>query len=1458
MKLWVCLLAFVAVVNSVPSKSYFYGSDSEEYVYHYKLDVRTGVVETSTGSQYEVKADIHVRPDTSGNGTFVYLVDPMVYVYTGPLYPIGEIHGKEPHPKTFVPIVKEAEVFKLPFYVTYDKYGMVHEVFTTPDDTQWSINIKKGIAASLQLPSDKVPTSKYVKPVVFSFVEESVYGKVNVTYDVVTDDEHIVVKKMPDFVSFEHMPYYHYSNVEVDEVHDHFSVWNATYPESTYFLVSKKDGFKAHKFYTISTKTVQPSMTEGQTQFVSSHQSFEYATVAPPTPMEFAKFVVYNPVEYVSSNMEYSSYFPCLSVFPHIVDVSVYAPKILAMLYEAVEYLQENPITKTETDTKHGLTVTRIVETFKPFSVENYEHFYTYITKNTTPKDLAALDVFYKVLPMVGTKNSAVFIKNVIKAHKVKDFVASVMLFSVGLNVRVPTAELLKELEDFYHFEDDVKPEVAHAAILTFGSLVYKTFVHDVHSAELQKYVKIYYKKFKESKSFEEQLVWMHGLMNIQVGSVYELIAPIVKGEQVLELPFDRHLRVHAIYSLEKILSHDYDLLFETVYPVFVNETLTTELRVAALKVLLSTKHVKYFGKLASHMKTEKNPQVYSFFFTTVESMVESTIHHDKDFYYYVKQMFKFFKHYDSSVETKAFYYDYVDKKHLYGASIYGNLVADDKHNKVNQFFINFSPYVMDRSVDLYSVYVKFEGIENPLTMLWPKLFNVEPKTVKEPIFKQHEKETVHVEFTLVANGKVVYTKYFDEESIKQFYTHTYLSILTTMKYQFTFIMNLADVEVYSPTLDGVQTKVDFELPLVSQFKYDVVTPTSKNANEVTFSVHSFFRLWMHGFHGISVYNPFGVTWHGARRVYAFDFTVPFNFDVVFNFQQNSFKFVWTKSTNEVHNVVGFKTHVKTQVYAKPDTEVDFMKSTCPECLHYLTTFVAPVNKKKDLVLYETHSKTSGLHFYLSVYDIEVLPHVKHFKTLSDLFTNDIFYELPNTSFFKFMMTYYTWFYTHFFPPQYSSYGVVGFVDPCKVYPFHKAEFTFKVNTEAITHEMWATPNYHQYVKVSAVFKNESEVEVNHWDVNVHFTHEYGIYFKTFNVYVTHKTPGEKNMNICFDYTKNVHADSVDGKFTYSHGYSYDHKCVKDEMVVSAQFTGSYSDAQKNFTKSPVYSYKECVKHYADSHTPIPMAYDCADAHTTVRKYVYTVDYEHVLPVYLSFVKPFWFWIQQVFPVYYDADAHHHVPTGSFVVDVEYPMWWEEHPVVDMVVTSPEESFVFEHVPYYDWFWSFQPDSVLFTRYFDFMKTVGYTTECVVNPAFNYTGYHYDVSKTPVYSEWTLYAADHPSSYSWAVYVQKTEKNYVALKFVINGHEVVVQPIVEKSVEYTGVTKYTFTVDSQILEVMNDVVVPGVYPFKYFQVDNSVVFVVPSVSLYVVYDGHQVVFETVKMDHTHYYGQCFA
>ncbi|KFB45617.1 AGAP008369-PA-like protein [Anopheles sinensis] len=1449
--------------GSVP-KSVFVGTGKEEYVYQYVLDVTTGVVEPEYGSMYRVKADLHVSPDPNGNGTFVHFVDPKVFLYTGPL-PLP----MEPTAENYTEYAQQAEAIVQPFYITYDKFGMVQEVFTTKSDVLWSVNLKKGVAAMLQLPMDKIPTKKFVKPIVFTEAEETVYGKVNVTYAVHSVNEMVQVIKTPDYQTFTQLPYGIYSNVEPEHVYHNWSAWNSVLPVVEYELSFSKDGVHAYKVHSESTKYVQPFTVEGQKQFVTSKQSLVFThttfTVPATKKFEFNNFPMYHYVHYETAESVFEETYPTISTITPTIDATTVIPKVQVMLYEAVQYLQENPITHQEIDTKHGLVISRIIEILKPFTVENYGQFWTVLTKSTTPKDLMAVDIFCKVLPSVGTKYSVQFVMDVVKNHKVKDSVAAGMLFSLGVNVRAPSIELLHSVEDFVNFASYVKPEVAHAAILSFGTMIYKTFQHDQHSVEIEKYIKVYYKKLKEAKTFEDQLVWLHGIKNIQLGTVGELLVPLVKGEQVLDMQYDRHLQVHVIYALMEIMEHEHDALFEILFPIVIDETIPVELRVAAVKVIISMEDVQYCSKVVAIMKGEKDPHLYSFFVTTMRSLVNSDVYFGTDFYHYLERVVEQFVHYDPAVETKSFFYDYVDAGQQVGSIIRGNMIADVKHNKVNQFYVSFSPYVMDRVYDLYSVYVKFEGVHNPLSLLWPKLFNVDPKTVNEPITKNYENVPVHVEFTFMANGKVVYTKYFNEETIKQFYTHTYLTIFKTLQYQFTHVLNVADVELYTPTFDGVPTKIDLKLPLLTQFKYNVVVPSTTNQNEVTLTVNSFFRMWAHGYYGVSVYNPFALTWQGTRRVQSFDFNVPLVFDVIFNFQQNSFKFVWTKHSNEVFNVVGFKSHVKTQVYARPETEVDYLKVTCPVCHQYDTTTAHPVPKKKDVVLYESHSKYTGIHFYLSAFDVEVPPTVKYYKSITDVLTSELFHELERVTVFDFVAKYFTWFYTTVLPPQPTTFGVMGYVNPCKMYPFDKVEFSFKVDSDVLPHKLWTTPDHRQYVKMTAIFK-KTDVVVNHWDVNVYYTHEHGTYFKTVNVQVTHQTPGEKNMNICIDWVKNVVPESVTGKLMYFHGYSYDHKCVKDDMVVSMEWTGVQSEVQKNITHHPytpsyhtvpTYYYQQCVPRVLPmfGDYSVPVTYECADVYTTVRKYHYTVDYQHVHPVYIEFVKPFWFWVKHVVPSYYpDIEQFHYVPENRFVVDVEYPMYYS-YPIVDVVVKSAYETVAFDHVPYYDWVWMFQPESTVFTKYFEVMKSYGYVDNCVVNPVYEYAPYHYGVAKTPVYNEWILYASDHPVTYTWAVYVQKLEKNFVAFKLVLNGHSIVVQPVFGKHVENTA-TKYTFTVDSELMHALEYGSVET-YPFKYFYIYDTVVFVVPNVSLYVVYDGHQVKIETAKTENVTYYGQCY-
>lgn len=56
------LVAATSWAQGSTVKSVFVGTDAQEYVYEYELDVTTGVVEPEYGSMYRVKAFMHVRP----------------------------------------------------------------------------------------------------------------------------------------------------------------------------------------------------------------------------------------------------------------------------------------------------------------------------------------------------------------------------------------------------------------------------------------------------------------------------------------------------------------------------------------------------------------------------------------------------------------------------------------------------------------------------------------------------------------------------------------------------------------------------------------------------------------------------------------------------------------------------------------------------------------------------------------------------------------------------------------------------------------------------------------------------------------------------------------------------------------------------------------------------------------------------------------------------------------------------------------------------------------------------------------------------------------------------------------------------------------------------------------------------------------------------------------------------
>lgn len=80
------------------------------------------------------------------------------------------------------------------------------------------------------------------------------------------------------------------------------------------------------------------------------------------------------------------------------------------------------------------------------------------------------------MIPQVGTPASCIFTINAIRKHKLADLTAIEILAKLPMNVKVPSEELVMQMEGLVKFGDSISVEVRKASTLCFASLVYTTF----------------------------------------------------------------------------------------------------------------------------------------------------------------------------------------------------------------------------------------------------------------------------------------------------------------------------------------------------------------------------------------------------------------------------------------------------------------------------------------------------------------------------------------------------------------------------------------------------------------------------------------------------------------------------------------------------------------------------------------------------------------------------------------------------------------------------------------------------------------------------------------------------------------------------------------------------------------------------------------------------------------------
>lgn len=105
-------------------------------------------------------------------------------------------------------------------------------------------------------------------------------------------------------------------------------------------------------------------------------------------------------------------------------------------------------------------------------------------------------NMFLEALPQIGTKEAALFILELIQDKKVSDMSAIQLLTQLPFHIRKPDVQLLVNLQIFLNLPEKISIEVQNTAILTYGTLIYKTCLLYCPYEMLDDYVRLYLDKF--------------------------------------------------------------------------------------------------------------------------------------------------------------------------------------------------------------------------------------------------------------------------------------------------------------------------------------------------------------------------------------------------------------------------------------------------------------------------------------------------------------------------------------------------------------------------------------------------------------------------------------------------------------------------------------------------------------------------------------------------------------------------------------------------------------------------------------------------------------------------------------------------------------------------------------------------------------------------------------------------
>ncbi|CAL7950642.1 unnamed protein product [Xylocopa violacea] len=1316
------------------------------------------------------------------------------------------------------PIVEAAKAIETPFLVVYDEHGRLQGVKLTENEPGWSRNIKKAIAAMLQLDLTNIHVQTPMKSHTFTTHEDTIHGTCEVAYHVHSADQthptsttEFVVTKMHEPKNCTHFNHHEFHQFECEKCHTEEQDDMTTASQRVFEIEQQGNDFLIKKLVGYGVINYLPWSAKSEAHYLLTNQTLVLQNVVPVSNIQlpvvnFQNNPVVHKVIFDKPQTQYVSQADVdVTYGRHVVKLNELVVQLKKMLGEAANYLKDH---HGPPDWKQGQTINRLLHTISYMNVETLETVYSELQHAQDAKEVTMKNIFLSVVPNVGTTAACIFTRNVVRTKSVPNWVAVSMLTNLPRHVKVPTEQLLLQMEELLNLGDTVSAHVREASIFCFATLIHKTF-KDRHTDSvdnlLDRYLQHFMEHIKNEPTHHMKTVYMMAMKNVKLSHVLTHLEPIIRGEMVVSQK-QHTIRTQAIWAVKSMHVTDHHHVYVLLWPVLSDVTLPTATRIAAYDVLVHhLPHPRHLIDIQWFMVSEKNEHLYNYHVDTIKGIANSV----DPCLLPVREMankilsFTMRRHTTVPLSGKV-YVDYVDEKYGYGEGVKGSYVVHHLTGLPYVGSVEHITSVSHKRITGVGIHWNIEGLSEVVKNVKHKVFGQSVQAIKNPNVKNVLAKAardmpavgdVDVNVILTINDYVVSMYHYNKDNWmhaldemaqwKKFFTDNMNNVNWQSYYSSVVYRN--HFEMHMPTDLGVPAILSAKVPSFDSFRGNIVLSEDKNL--LGFKVKVRYQSWTHAEHAMSIYNPIVDVWHVIRRPSVQDIIVPIEMNVGYNSETKNIKISLPRLPVSEYSVTEISTYVKSYVSILGD-ETDHLKNSCGTCHHHeMVTGVVNPKKYENVV----ESKDTGLKFTTAVYNCEstvtpVPPMVEWMETLTDVHKNTMGYKWV-----QIIMGVRQQMINDIISGQGKSCATTIKVEPSIVHPTSVIDLTGKVNVQNMDHasdrmDLFSSKriDIRGTLKVKAAATDEV---ARQWDANVNILLSQGHVNNNVKIVVTRTTLGEKNLKICVTARKDYSAvtsdllkvdtgkKEVNSKVTITMGETTEDKCVNDQMDVTITMKGELTEEQKEHIVEDN-AHGMCAKQaqnslYYSNGLHVPHTWHCiqeAILHSTLRKFTVNMALRKVPLSLVSCANI----VQDVvrglsYP--HVTYSWNHVEPGNVKILAEFPYLTN---VLNTEVVTPTYTYDLVQLPFGDPLWNVWMDNTHYdvTMLHNYVNR--YSKSCSVYPRVLLT---FDNGTMPfiVPDKWTLVSGDHIDQ-TYSVFVKLVQTNKLAMKVIVGEHELEITP----------------------------------------------------------------------------------